>query len=96
MNEKTIGSVFESKDKQIVPFLLIQPKVKFLGTKLDGRVIYFRFSPSETCEELVNKFMSRRASPVDPKTLLEAVETFRDRIFEMKEKRRNKHGGVKF
>lgn len=80
---------YESKDKQVVPFLLIQPHIKFLGTRTDGFVIYFRFSPLEICRELVNAFMSRQAPPVDPKTLLDAVETFRDRIFEMKDKRRN-------
>lgn len=78
---------FESKDKQIVPFLLTQPSIKFLGTRTSGSIVYFRFSPLETCEELVNKFISRRAPAVDPKSLLDAVESFRDMIFEMKEKR---------
>ena len=81
--------IYESKDKQIIPFLLTQPEIKFLGTRLEGSILYFQFSPLEKCQELVNAFMSRQAPPVDPKTLLEAVETFRDRIFEMKDKRRD-------
>jgi len=84
--------VYETKDKQISPFLLTQPEIKFLGTKASGSILFFQFSPLEKCQELVNLFMSRQAPPVDPKILLDAVETFRDRIFEMKEKRRN-YGG---
>ena len=78
--------VYESKDKQIVPFLLIQPEVNFFGTKLVGSIVYFQFSPSDKCQRLVNDFSSRKASLVQPKDLLDAAETFRDRIFEMKEK----------
>lgn len=81
--------IFETKDKQIVPFLLVQPEVNFLGTKLSGSIVYFQFSPLRKCQQLVNDFSSRRAPLVQPKDLLDAVETFRDRIFEMKDKRRN-------
>ncbi|MFC1727613.1 hypothetical protein ACFL0Y_03770 [Patescibacteria group bacterium] len=77
---------FESKDKQVVPFLLTQPKVKFLGTRLDGSILYFQFSPPDKCQKLANDFMARQAPPVDPKTLLDAVDSFRDRIFEFREK----------
>lgn len=80
-------TVFETKDKQIAPFLLIQPEVNFLGTKLVGSIVYFQFSPSDKCQRLVNDFAGRRAPLVQPKDLLDAVETFRDMIFEMKEKR---------
>lgn len=89
MEEKIMNDIYETKDKQISPFLLTQPEIKFLGTRIEGSIIYFRFSPLEKCQRLVNDFMSRQAPPVDPKTLLDAVESFRDRIFEMKEKRKN-------
>lgn len=84
--------IYESKDKQVVPFLLIQPEVKFLGTRPDGSILYFQFTPLKRCQQLVNDFASRRASLVQPKDLLDAVETFRDMVFEMKEKRRNYEG----
>lgn len=84
-----MDNIFETKDKQIAPFLLTQPEVKFLGTNLVGSIVYFQFSPLEKCQQLVNAFSSRRAPLVQPKDLLDAVETFRDIIFEMKEKRRN-------
>ncbi|MCX6706104.1 MAG: hypothetical protein NTV24_03325 [Candidatus Woesebacteria bacterium] len=84
-------NTYESKDKQIVPFLLIQQDVQFLGVRESGNIIYFQFSPSEKCLKLVNDFMSRKAPLVQPKDLLDAIETFRDRVFEMKEK--NKYGG---
>jgi hypothetical protein len=80
-------NTYESKDKQIVPFLLTQSDISFLGTRLEGSIVYFRFSPKEKCGELVNAFSSRKAPLVQPKDLLDAVETFRDRVFEMKDKR---------
>lgn len=84
-----MNNIYECRDKQIVPFCLIQPEIKFLGTRLDGSIIYFQFSPLDRCQQLVNDFASRKAPLCQPKDLLEAVETFRDIIFEMKEKRRN-------
>ncbi len=90
MEEKRriMNGIFETKDKQVAPFLLTQPEVKFLGTKLSGAIVYFQFSPRDLCQRLVNDFASRRAPLVQPKDLLDAVETFRDMVFEMKEKRR--------
>lgn len=78
---------FESKDKQIVPYLLIQPQINFLGTREQGSTIFFQFSPFDDCQRLVNDFASRKAPLVQPKELLEAVETYRDYIFQMKEKK---------
>ncbi len=80
-------NVYESKDKQIVPFLLTQNDISFLGTRVDYPVVYFQFSPSDRCVELVTLFTNKRAPLVQPKELLDAVETFRDRVFEMKDKK---------
>lgn len=77
---------YESKDKQVVPFLLIQPEVNFIGTRIEGAIVYFQFSPSDKCYQLVNDFISHKAPLVQPKDLLDAVETFRNRVFEMKTK----------
>lgn len=82
-------TLYESKDKQLVPFLLILPEVNFVGTRKEGSIVYFQFSPLNKCQELVNLFSSRKAPLVQPKDLLDAVETFRDRVFEMKEKEKN-------
>jgi hypothetical protein len=89
MNDKDI---FETKDKQLVPFLLTQQEVNFIGTKLVGSTLYFQFSPLEKCQKLINDFATRKAPLVQPKDILEAVETFRDMVFEMKDKRRNNGG----
>lgn len=77
----------ETKDKQITPYLLTQPEIQYHGIRVYDQTIYFLFSPKEIAQELANRFMSRQAEPVEPKNLLEAVETYRDVIFEMKEKR---------
>jgi len=75
---------YESSDKQIVPFLLTQD-VELAGSRLsEGRILFFLFKPFDRCMKLVNDFMSRKAPLVQPKDLLDAVETFRDRIFEVK------------
>lgn len=79
-------SVYESKDRQLVPYLLILPEINFTGTRKEGQIIYFQFSPLNKCQELVNLFSSRKAPLVQPKDLLDAVETFRNRVFEMKNK----------
>ncbi len=81
---------FETKDKQITPFLFTQ-SVQFLGTRIVGKIIYFRFTPFIKCQELVNNLVCRKAPLVQPKDLLDAIETFRDIIFEMKEK--DEYGG---
>ena len=77
-------NLYESRDRQIVPFLLTCTEVNFSGTRIDGQVVYFQFSPYIDCEKLVNNFISRKANLVQPKDLLDAVEAFRDRVFEMK------------
>lgn len=79
--------IFESRDKMLCPFLLIQPEVTFLGVKKEGSLVYFQFTPVDKCEDLANKFSSRKAPLVQAKDLLDAVETYRDRVFEMKDKR---------
>jgi len=89
---KDKNDIFLTKDKQIAPYLLTQEQIQFVGTKIVGSSIYFQFSPFDACQLLVNKFLTRKAEPVDPKTLLEMVEVYRDRVFEMKEKNA-KYGG---
>ena len=81
--------LFKTKDKQIAPFLLVCPEVEFIGVEQEGSILYFKFSPLDKCLSLVNKYMSRQAPLVQPKDILDAVETFRDRVFEMKDERRN-------
>lgn len=81
-------NVYESRDKQVCPYLLIQQGITFVGTRIENQIVYFQFSPLVKCQELVNQFSSRKAPLAQPKDLLDAVETFRDRVFEMKEKNR--------
>lgn len=80
------NKIYECRDKNISPFLLIQKEITFLGTRVDNSIVYFQFSPKDKCEELVNQFSSRKAPLVQAKDLLDAVETYRDRVFEMKNK----------
>lgn len=76
--------VYESKDKQIVPFLLTQKEISFIGTRVIYSTIYFQFIPFKKCTELVNLFTNKKAPLIQPKDLLDSVEAFKNRIFEMK------------
>ncbi len=80
---------FETKDKQLTPYLFTRRDIQYHGTRLYGDSIYFLFSPKNKAQDLANLFVSRKTDPVQPKDLLEAVETYRDVVFEMKEKRRS-------
>ena len=84
-----MNDYFITKDKQITPYLLTKQEITFQGIKKIGFSIYFFFSPKDQAQLLANQFVTHRAGPVDPKTLLEAVETYRDFIFEMKDKNKN-------
>lgn len=84
---------FSCKDKQLVPFLLTQHQIEFVGTEVIGTIVYFNFIPLSICEKLANDFMARKAPLVQPKDLLDAVETFRDRIFEIKDEGKRKNYG---
>jgi len=77
---------FETRDEQVVPFLFMQRGIRFLGTRVVGGFIYFRFFPYSKCISLVNDFVMRKSPLVQPKDLLEAVETHGDIVSEMKEK----------
>lgn len=83
-----MNDYFETKDKQIAPYLLTRLDLQFHGTVVYGTNIFFRFTPYEEANDIANQFISRQAEPVQPKTLLDAVESYRDIIFEMKDKRR--------
>lgn len=83
-----MNDFFETKDKQLTPYLFTQRDIQYHGTRLYGDSIYFLFSPKSKAQDLANLFLTRKADPVHPKELLEAVETYRDVIFEMKEKRK--------
>ncbi len=80
------SNFFQSKDKQIVPFLFTQPDVSFIGTKQFENITFFLFTPYERCIELVNAYVTRKAPLVQPKELLDAIETYRDMVFGMKMK----------
>ena len=86
MEEKPMDDVYESRDKQIVPFLLTQQDTQFIGTRRVDSVMYFQFTPLARCKTLVNLFVMKKAPLVQAKDLLDALESFRDMVFEMKDK----------
>lgn len=90
---KNYNKTYKTKDKQIVPFLLTQQEINLVGTEEERGILYFNFSPQDKCISLVNSFINKNAPFVQAKDLLEAVETFRDMVFQMKEKKR--YGGYK-
>ena len=77
------AEMYETKDKQLAPFLLTQKAVTFIGTRKgeDEKTVYFQFKPYKEAAHLVNLFYGGKADPIQPKVLLDALETFRDLIF---------------
>jgi len=82
-----MNDYYETKDKQIAPFLLTQPDISFIGTEVDGPILYFKFSPLDKCQQLVNDFIARKAPLIQPKDLLDALESYWDQVFQMKDKK---------
>lgn len=78
--------LFETRDRNVVPFLLTQKQVDLVGSRLVGNTIYFQFTPKDICEDLVNAFVMRKAPLIQPKDLLDAVDVFKNMVFELKEK----------
>lgn len=69
-----MDKIFESKDKQIVPFLFTQTDVEFVGTRTENNNIFFQFYPYKRCLHRVHLFVSRKAPLVQLKDILEGVE----------------------
>ena len=85
-NENNMNNTFETKDKYIAPFLFTQPDITFIGNRTVEHRVIFQFIPLDRCMYLTNLFMTKKAPLVQPKDLLEAVETYKDIVFEMKDK----------
>lgn len=81
MNEE----VYSTRDRQVVPFLFTQKEVNLVGTYLIGSTVYFQFEPGVIAQKLANQFIQRKAPLIQPKDLLDAVETFKNKVFELKE-----------
>lgn len=75
---------YESKDKQVVPFLFLQKEVAYKGSFVRNNEIIFLFSPLDRSNDLVNLFLTRKAPLVQPKDLLDATETYKNIVFEFK------------
>jgi hypothetical protein len=79
-------NVYESKDRQVVPFLFVQKCVVYKGSFVRNGEMIFLFSPFDESSNLVNLFLTRKAPLVQPKDLLDAVETYKNIVFGMKNK----------
>lgn len=84
MNEKLIHL---ENDKWAAPFLLaasFQGLLRFEGSEVIQKVLYWRFSPKEAAKLLVEQFATGCEPPIPARNLLDAVATWWKQIAELK------------
>ena len=82
------------RDKRLIPYLLaLQPKVNYVGTKVDNGVVYFGFTPLDKALDLVSLFFTDNAPTIPAKKLFEAMEEFRTILYREKDRQRMGYGG---
>lgn len=72
------------KDKRLIPFLLSQSELNFIGTELVNGVVFFKFYPFVSAEKAINNFYNRTAPLVHPIDILESVERFKNELLKAK------------
>ena len=73
------SDVYVENDKTFAPFLLAcsyNGLIKFEGSHVEGRVLYYHFSPKQKAIELIEQFQSKTTPPIPPKDVFEAWDVF--------------------
>ena len=81
-------SYIEENDKISAPFLLaasFNGLVKFVGTRTQGNILYWLFSPKVKAMELINQFQMKIEPHIPARDLFEATETFWKKIQELRD-----------
>ncbi len=76
-------------DRFNAPFLLaasFSGLVKFVGSETKDGVLYWRFSPKETAQKLIEQFNTKTESRTPAKDLLEATALWWQQVSELKTK----------
>jgi len=76
MNEA--NDTYYERDSRLIPFLLAcSEQIKFKGTKVDGRTIYFGFSPKLKALRLIDQYFLNQSPHIPAKRLFDAIDEFR-------------------
>lgn len=72
-------NVYIENDKTNAPFLLaasFNGLVRFVGSYLQDRIVYWQFSPKDKSLTLLDQFKTKTEPHVPAKDIFEAIETF--------------------
>lgn len=83
---------FKEKSKDVVAYLLICEDIKFQGTRPEGDVLYFIFTPTDKAQHYADQFLAKQTEPIQPKDYAEAQQTVTDLIWRWR-KSRDVNGG---
>jgi hypothetical protein len=88
------NNFYIENDKTNAPFLLaasFNGLIKFVGTRIQGTVLYWQFFPKEKAQELIDQFQMKTEPHVPARDLFEATQTFWKKIQELRDgENRNK------
>ncbi len=90
MNNEKIHNAVNINDKQFAPFLLaasFQGLVYFIESNRQNGILYWKFSPKDEAEELINQFRTKTEPHIPAKDLFEAIDTWWKEVAEMKGKK---------
>lgn len=77
-------------DKINAPFLLacsFSGLIEFIGNYSRNGVVYWQFSPKDKAQTLLNQLETKKAPPIPPLDLFNAIETFWKQVAQAKGKR---------
>lgn len=74
-----IKNIHIENDKVLSPYLLscsYNGLIKFEGSYLQNRILYFQFSPKAKVVELIDNFQTKTDQRIPAKDIFEAIKTF--------------------
>ncbi|HWY79822.1 MAG TPA: hypothetical protein VNW29_05705 [Candidatus Sulfotelmatobacter sp.] len=74
---------YSTKNLNLSAFLSCLPDIKFVGAIKHGNEFFFKFTPKEKTEQLVNDYFSGIAT-VNPRDLFARLHDLKDLIFSQK------------
>lgn len=85
--------IYRESNKEIAAYLSLLPEITFEGTESRGDYLSFLFSPSNLASQKASDYFSKKAEPVQPKDLIDAVDGMTDLV--MRFKRQRNEGGTR-
>jgi hypothetical protein len=65
------------RDSRLIPYLLACEEIKFVGTSLEGKTVYFGFTPKSKALQLIDQYFLNQSPHIPAKKLFDAIDEFR-------------------